>query len=115
MTLFIRYIWWETEKLQRTYIFLWSGFYNAAKDYYTHKRRHYIDLRDDLEVVRDKNGTYGPDLLADRIERIVAEHDKTKVRDTSKIQNNNMFKIAFSVIVKKFILNSKQYHVQNCL
>ena len=62
-----------------------TRFYNAAKDYYTHTRKHYIDLRDNLEVVRDKNGTYGPDLLAERIERIVAEHDKTKVRDTSEI------------------------------
>ena len=41
-----------------------------------------IDFRDNLEVdlVRDKNGFYAPDLYADRIERIVSEHDKSKVR-----------------------------------
>ena len=37
-------------------------------------------MRDNLEVVRDKNGTYAPDLYADRIERIVSEHNNSKVR-----------------------------------
>ena len=62
-----------------------TGIYGGAQNYYTHKFCNLDNycgfcLRDNLEVVRDQNGTYAPDLYADRIERIVSEHNKSKVR-----------------------------------
>ena len=60
-----------------------TGTYGYGQNYYTHELCDTFcgkSLMDNLEVVRDKNGSYAPNLYADRIERIVSEHDKTKVR-----------------------------------
>lgn len=34
------------------------GFYNGAEDHYTHVQSHFLDFRDNKEIVRDMNGTY---------------------------------------------------------
>ena len=37
------------------------GFYNGAEDHYTHVQSHFLDFRDNKEIVRDMNGTYSVD------------------------------------------------------
>lgn len=34
------------------------GFYNGAEDHYTHVQSHFLDFRDNKEIVKDMNGTY---------------------------------------------------------
>ena len=34
------------------------GFYNGAEDHYTHVLSHFLDFRDNKEIVRDMNETY---------------------------------------------------------
>ncbi|CAH1273093.1 ARSB [Branchiostoma lanceolatum] len=50
------------------------GYYNGAEDYYTHVVANGLDLRDDKEVVKTKNGQYGTYFFTDRVVDIVEKH-----------------------------------------
>jgi len=34
------------------------GFFSGGEDHYTHMQSHFLDFRDNKEIVRDMNGTY---------------------------------------------------------
>ncbi|XP_078610731.1 arylsulfatase B-like [Branchiostoma floridae x Branchiostoma japonicum] len=50
------------------------GYYNGAEDYYTHVVATGLDLRDDKEVVRTRNGQYSTYFFTDRAVDIVEKH-----------------------------------------
>ncbi|KAI8501215.1 hypothetical protein Bbelb_213100 [Branchiostoma belcheri] len=50
------------------------GYYNGAEDYYTHVVATGLDLRDDKDVVKTKNGQYGTYFFTDRVVDIVEKH-----------------------------------------
>lgn len=56
------------------------GYFNGAEDYLTHAIGGYLDLHDDDQLVKDKNGTYSSKLFADQIVMRIQEH-KTKMPD----------------------------------
>jgi len=64
----------------------WYGFYNGYEDYWQHSVAlgskpspepvvgGYVDLTDDGRVVRDLNGTYGPEIFMNKVAEFIAGH-----------------------------------------
>ena len=48
---------WESTPINRGFDTFY-GFFNGAEDHYTHVISHFLDFRDNKEIVRDLNGTY---------------------------------------------------------
>ena len=62
------------------------GYFNGYEDYWSHSvalgaipgvepvQNGFLDLHDDGELVRDKNGTYGPEIFSERVTAMIEDH-----------------------------------------
>jgi len=51
------------------------GFWDGAEDHFDHTRDKVVDFRDNLEPVKDLNGTYATNAYVDRVKEIIDSHD----------------------------------------
>lgn len=53
---------WESTPTYRGFDTFY-GFYSGAEDHYDHIQGHYLDLRDNKDIIDDMNGTYSVHLF----------------------------------------------------
>ena len=60
-----------------------AGIYTASADYWKHDRCAggycALDFHNNTDVIRTADGKYASELYVERIKKIVAEHDRSKV------------------------------------
>ncbi|XP_031554872.1 arylsulfatase B-like [Actinia tenebrosa] len=68
---------WESTPTYRGFDTFY-GFYSGAENHYTHIQGHYLDLRDNKNIVDDMNGTYSVHLFTKQAEKIVHLHEPSQ-------------------------------------